>query len=209
MSATLFNRVCSDPRWLFLFLAISQAHLITYLYSSYLVLWLNSFVSTGQIANDQQVGMLFSRMTLVSIPLTIITILATGYLADFVRPVLLIAPAFLGRAIGTHMFKYVTEPEEFGAYALVCALIFFSIIQVISLESLFMKNLPREARGAMTIILTFFMDISALAYNGGAGPVFDSLGPSAPFQLVAIFDTALCVLAITLGACGYLTYGDQ
>ena len=29
----------------------------------------------------------------------------------------------------------------------------------------------------MTILLTFFMGIAALAYNSTAGPVFDSLGP--------------------------------
>lgn len=205
----MFNRVFSDPRWLFLFVAIAQAHLITYLYSSYLVLWLNSFVSTGQIENSQQVELLFSRMTLASLPSTIVTILLTGFLADCIKPVLLIAPAFFGRAVTTYMFKFVDEPQTIGAYTLVCALIFFSIIQVISLESLFMKNLPRDARGAMTIIMTFFLDIAALAYNGGAGPIFDSYGPSAPFTIIAIFDVTLCLLAVLLGACGHLTYGSN
>lgn len=58
----------------------------------------------------------------------------------------------------------------------------------------------------MTILLTFFMDIAALGYNVVGGPVFDSLGPSSPFILVAVFDLAVCLFAILLGLFGKLTY---
>ena len=109
---TLFSRVCSDPRWLFLFLAISQAHLITYLYSSYLVLWLNSFVKTGELLDTNQVQMLYSRYSLVSIPSTVFTIMVTGILADCVRPVFLIAPAFLGRSVVTYLFQFIEDPTD-------------------------------------------------------------------------------------------------
>ena len=69
-----------------------------------------------------------------------------------------------------------------------------------------MKNLPRDVRGAMTITLTFFMGISALAFNLVGGPVHDSMGPAAPFVLVSIFDALFCVFAIILGLTGHLTY---
>ena len=72
-----------------------------------------------------------------------------------------------------------------------------------------MKNLPREVRGAMTILLTFFMDIAALGFNVVGGPVFDSLGPASPFVLVSVFDVALCIFAIILGITGHLTYNDS
>ena len=80
--------------------------------------------------------MIFSRMTLVSVPSTILTILASGFLADFIQPTLLIAPAFLGRAIITFMFHNVDDPHAMGAFALVSMMVVFSIIQVIALESL-------------------------------------------------------------------------
>ena len=69
-----------------------------------------------------------------------------------------------------------------------------------------MKNLPRDVRGAMTITLTFFMGVSALAFNLIGGPVHDSMGPAAPFVLVSVFDALFCVIAIILGLTGYLTY---
>ena len=136
ISRSLCDRVCKDPKWLFLFFAISQAHLIAYLFSSYLVLWLASFVSTGEIEDSEGVEVIFSRMTLVSIPGTIITILVAGILSDYVKPVYMIAPAFLLRAITCYQFKNVEDPKNPGAYALTSLMIVFSIIAVISLESL-------------------------------------------------------------------------
>jgi len=83
VSRELVGRVCTDPKWIFLFLAASQAHLITYLYSSYLVLWLNSFVgSSEEITTTGDVEMIFSRMTLVSIPVVMLTILMMGLYSD-------------------------------------------------------------------------------------------------------------------------------
>ena len=151
---------------------------------------------------------LYSRMTLVSIPSTLVTIMAAGLLADCVKPVLLIAPAFFGRSITTYLFKLIEDPNENEAFILVSLMIIFSIGQVVSLESLFMKNLPRDVRGAMSILMTFFLDIAALAYNIVGGPVFDSLGPASPFLLVSIFDMTLFLLAILLGCFGYLSYPD-
>ena len=106
----LFNRVCGDPKWMFLFLGAAQAHLISYLYGSYLVLWLNSFVETGGIETHKEVEMVFSRMTLYSIPSTLFTIFLTGYLADLVKPIYMIIPAFIGRSITCYCFKLIEDP---------------------------------------------------------------------------------------------------
>ena len=67
-----------------------------------------------------------------------------------------------------------------------------------------MKNLPKDVRGAMTVLLAFFMGLGSLLYNGVGGPIFDSLGPTSPFKLVAIADFALCLFALVLGCSGRL-----
>ena len=88
MSRELLSRVCTDPKWIFLFIAASEAHLITYLYSSYLVLWINSFVGeVHEVDSSNDVQMIFSRMTLVSIPSVIITIALMGIYSDSIKPV--------------------------------------------------------------------------------------------------------------------------
>ena len=72
-----------------------------------------------------------------------------------------------------------------------------------------MKSLSRDVRGAMTILLCFFLESGSLGFNGIGGPIFDTLGPASPFILIAIFDMALFAFAILLGASGHLTPGDD
>ena len=148
-------------------------------------------------------------MTLYSIPSTLSTIFIVGYVADIIRPVYMIVPAFLGRSIVCYSFQFVEDPESPAAYFSACMLLACSTMMVVSIESLFMKNLPREVRGAMTILLTFFMGLGALLFNGIGGPVFDSMGPSSPFVLVSILDTVFCIFALLLGCCGYLTTAEE
>ena len=150
--------------------------------------------------------MVFSRMTLVSIAPVLATILLMGLFSDSVKPVLLIAPGFLLRSLICFGFKYVDDPTSNMALTCSSMLLVASTMLIISLESLFMKNLPREVRGAMTILLTFFMGCAALLFHGVGGPIFDALGPASPFVLVSVFDVALCAFAIVLGALGMLTY---
>ena len=72
-----------------------------------------------------------------------------------------------------------------------------------------MKSLSRDERGAMTILLCFFLESASLGFNGVGGPIFDTLGPASPFILIAIFDVALFAFSILLGASGHLTPGED
>ena len=163
-------------------------------------------MASGAIEGPKEVEMLFSQISLVSIPSTFIVIFASGYFSDIIKPVYMIAPAFFCRSIVTYCFKLIDEPTSWLTFALSAAMIACSVVQVVSLESLFMKNLPGDVRGAMTILLAFFLSLAALLYNGVGGPVFDSLGPASPFVLVSAFDFAFCLFAIMLGCSGYLDF---
>jgi len=72
-----------------------------------------------------------------------------------------------------------------------------------------MKNLPREARGAFTILVTFFMGLAGLSFNVIGGPIFDAFGPAAPFTLISVFDMAFFAFAILLGITGHLTTTEK
>jgi len=47
ISYNTYKLVRSDPSWIFLFLAGSNAYFISFLYTSYMILWLNSFVDNA------------------------------------------------------------------------------------------------------------------------------------------------------------------
>lgn len=166
-------------------------------------------MQSGQIESDKAVEAVYSRITLVALPVSLLMVFLTGYLADVVRPVYLIVPGFFGRSIATYMFKMVDEPKSIFAYTLVTLLVAFSIMQVVSLESLLMKNLPRDARGALTVLVTFFMGLASLLFNVVGGPFFDYLGPASPYMVVSVFDMALCFFALFLGAMGSLTWPTE
>ncbi len=185
-------------------MAAAQAHLITYLYGSYLVLWIKSFSEFENGDSDGTVEMIYSRTTLVSIVPTFATLGLMGCLTDCIHPVYLITPAFLMRSLVCYTYKFVENPESKLAFALASLLLCSSTALVIGLESLFMKNLPRDVRGAMTVLLAFFLGLGALLYNGVVGPIFDGLGPTSPFKLVSIMDLALCIFALILGCTGRL-----
>ena len=87
VSSQLLRRVCSDPKWIFLFFAASIAQLVAHLYGSYLVLWLNSFETQDELASQQEVKMIFSRMTLVAIPSTLVVVFIMAFVADLIKPV--------------------------------------------------------------------------------------------------------------------------
>ena len=144
-------------------------------------------------------------MTLWAMPSSVALTVLVGYLADRVKPMYLIAPGFCGRSLVTFLFQTVDDPKSAFSFILVTMLIATSIFQVVALESLLMKNLPADARGAFTILVTFFISIVAMLYNVLGGPVFDALGPSSPFTLISVFDMCLCVATVVLGVGGYLT----
>ena len=151
----------------------------------------------------------YSRITLVALPVSLLMVFASGYLADVIKPVYLIVPGFFGRSVTTYMFKMIDEPKSTFTFIIVTSLIAFSIMQVVSLESLLMKNLPRDARGALTVLVTFFMGLASLLFNVVGGPFFDYLGPASPYMVVSVFDIALCFFALFLGVMGSLDWPTE
>ena len=148
-------------------------------------------------------------MTLMAIPTTLVTIGIMGLVADHIKPVFLIAPAFLARSAVCFTFKIVDDASSPAAYTVSSLLLATSTVLVISLESLFMKNLPRDIRGAMTILLTFFLGLGSLCFNGIGGLVFDGFGPASPFVVVSGLDLVVFVMAVLLGCAGHLDYGKD
>ena len=61
----------------------------------------------------------------------------------------------------------------------------------------------------MTLTLTFFCGIAATLFNYVGGPVFDMIGPNAPFTLCGIMDITFSVASIILVCCGFLRRKDN
>ena len=172
---------------------------MTYM-QTYMVLWFNSF----ELPEDQKVESFVTKINLASVPAIVITILLFGCFSDKIKPMYMMAGAFLLRGVFGYSIRFITDPNSFFSYAVIILFVTGATGLIISMESYFMKNLPGEIRGAMTMLLMFFLSSWAMTFNAIAGPLFDEFGPSMPFRLVSILDAVMCIAAIVLGLSGYL-----
>ena len=145
----------------------------------------------------------------VTLPFLILAAIGVGYLADNVRPVLIIVPGLFGRALFTFMYQYVEHPQDPGAYATNTLTMVFTIASGISLSSLFLKDLPQKARGAMSLLFVFFISLVDLAFNLLGGRLHDEIGPAAPFVLCSIIDATLFIIALGLALKGHLDVSEE
>ena len=81
---------------------------------------------------------------------------------------------------------------------LCCLLIIFTVIEAISIEVLLMRGMPSGIRGTMMGIVNFFGQLGMLLYTLIGGWLFDRIDKNAPFIFLAIMDTILVLLTLTL-----------
>ena len=86
-----------------------------------------------------------------------------------------------------------------AAYAVCVFMIIGTIIENISIDSIFNKNLPKETRGLLNGVYSFAGQCGILIYSYLAGIMFDKIGPKAPFMLIGILDLAFAVFVIHKG----------
>ena len=84
------------------------------------------------------------------------------------------------------------------------SVILFSTLQFVFVNAFFLKNMPSDIRGTMIGAFYFFGNIGCTLFAMIGGIMFDKIGPSSPFTLIAICDLIVCILAIVLACLGYL-----
>ena len=63
-----------------------------------------------------------------------------------------------------------------------------TIIENISIDTIFAKNLPRETRAILNGVYSFSGSLGILIYSLVGGWLFDTYGPRSPFVLIGILD---------------------
>lgn len=83
-----------------------------------------------------------------------------------------------------------------------CSLVILSVIEAISIEVLFMRGIQSGIRGTMMSAFNFFGQAGTLMFTLVGGQLFDRIDKSAPFVFMALMDSFLVLLTITLLALG-------
>jgi MFS family permease len=71
-------------------------------------------------------------------------------------------------------------------YALVALIMTGMIFSMTSIETIFSRNLPKESRGTMNGLQSFFGALGGLWLTKMGGYLHDFYGPKSPFLVVAI-----------------------
>ena len=78
----LNNHVLTSPDWVFLFSTFSVWGMICPLYSTYIMLWINSFVDSGVLANDYEVKAAFTLINWWALPIAFCAIFVCLFVID-------------------------------------------------------------------------------------------------------------------------------
>ena len=102
---------------------------------------------------------------------------------------------------GLISLNYITDPNSVASYATACLIIISALFKSISHDSLFAKNIPKDIRGTMHGIYTFFATLGGLWFSKLGGYMHDYYGPASPFLIVAIIDFGFAIVVFILGLC--------
>jgi len=121
-----------------------------------------------------------------------------GFILDRINRVtgLAIALGLAGFAYSSMMF--VTSPLDFAMLPLFLVLSIGQISVMASSMTLVGQEADVETRGAVIGMNGFFGAIGILIAFAVGGRLFDSMGPSAPFVMVGVFQLFLFVLTVAV-----------
>ena len=111
-----------------------------------------------------------------------------GRICDTYQPKYTIPFSFFFRSLSTFFFLNVESPNSWGSYFSCILMIIATIIENISVDSLFAKNLPKETRAILNGAYSFSGNIGILLYSLLSGWLVDNVGPKSPFALIGILD---------------------
>ena len=185
----------------------SITRLLSVLFSTYLILWIQTFVSGEQgnprLVESREAGKtIYQNIMVISVLVSAFVFPFVGAASDYYSPKTMIPGAFLFRAFMTYLFSFVTDPNSWRSFIVSILMIIATIVENISVDTVFAKNLPKETRGLLNGIYSFAGQVGLLAFSVAGGWLFDNLGSKSPFYLIGILDFAYALLVLVLSRCG-------
>jgi MFS-type transporter involved in bile tolerance (Atg22 family) len=100
-----------------------------------------------------------------------------GKICDNHSPKITIPVAFFFRCLTCFLFFTIERPDSMRSYVTCTLMIVGTIVENISVDSIFSKNLPKETRAILSGAYSFFGQVGILVYSLGAGKLYDIFGP--------------------------------
>lgn len=120
-----------------------------------------------------------------------------GKICDIIEPTKIVPYAFFLRSASCATFTFlVNRPDTLLAYGVCVTMIIGTVIENISIDSIFNKNLPKESRGVLNGLYSFAGQFGILVFSFFAGWAFDQIDTKAPFIAVGVLDLLFAILCV-------------
>lgn len=188
--------------------------LISVLFSTYLILWIQTFVtgSNGSpkiLGSKEQGKTIYSNIMVIATLISAFVLPLVGKLCDTYTPKITIPFAFVFRAVTTIFFAYVENPQSMGSLGICISMIIATIVENISVDTIFNKNLPKETRGVLNGVYSMAGQLGILMYSKYGGILFDDFGPKFPFYLIGLLDLLFAIGVISCIPFGLFDFYEQ
>lgn len=121
LSKTIWNCCTNDVRYIVAFMAVLVSRPVSMLFSVYCLMWIVSFVDSGEVASDLEAQRIFQKITLIAMLGTSVALPMLGHASDKLGAHLTVPLAFAMRAVVLTSFLFIRSPDTFAAY-LLCSL---------------------------------------------------------------------------------------
>ena len=142
---------------------------------------------------------IYMQIMLISVAFSTVLFPLIGKVCDNMEPARIVPSAFLIRCASTCMFCMLDRPDTYEAYFVCVLMIIGTIVENISVDSIFNKNLPKESRGALNGLYSFAGQSGILVYSMVGGWMFDNIGRYSPFVVIGICDFSFAILCLIHG----------
>ena len=155
MTIVVIKEIKKKPILLVSVIGATITRLISVLFSSYLILWIQTFVDKGVLDNENQGKDIYTFIMVASALVSVFIFPIAGFLVDYFPAHITVPGSFIFRCLTTLLFWSIERPDTTIAYAVCITMVVGTIIENIAVDSIFNKNLPKETRGVMSGIYSF------------------------------------------------------
>ena len=122
-----------------------------------------------------------------------------GVICDKIDPMKIVPFAFIFRFFTMVLFEFISTPRSAYQYFVSLAIVVASLLEQISVDSIFNKNMPKETRGMFNGFYSVMVVIAVLVYSGLSGYAIDKYSNTKwPFYIIGGFDLifAMCFVGM-------------
>lgn len=172
------------------------------LFSTFLALWITSFVDSGYFTNENEAESVIQHTNVVSVIISVGIMMPLGRAADKYPFKFMIPQVFLLLSLATFIFWFIETPDSWPVYVATTFVVICGLSANTFLESLFTKNIPKDIRGTMNGLQSCAGTIGGIIFSKIAGEMYDVSGPKAPFIVASSISLVYAVFVLFLGISG-------